>query len=68
MAMNDQYAWTAMHIGSNFSNFIYMGTNLGIIWVLILAILNIIIYMGTNFSNFVLENYSLTPLKISLSL
>ena len=26
----------------------------------------IIIYMGTNFSNFVLENYTFVPLKISL--
>ena len=57
MAMNDQYAWTEpwLDLGGN-------------------AppppppFLNIIIYMGTNFSNFVLENYSLTPLKISLIL
>ena len=30
--------------------------------------LNIIKYMGTNFSNFVLENYTFVPLKISLIL
>ena len=29
---------------------------------------NIIKYMGTNFSNFVLENYTFVPLKISLIL
>ena len=29
---------------------------------------NIIIYMDTNFSNFVLENYTFVPLKISLIL
>ena len=30
--------------------------------------LNIIKYMDTNFSNFVLENYTFVPLKISLIL
>ena len=30
--------------------------------------LNIIKYIGTNFSNFVLENYTFVPLKISLIL
>ena len=30
--------------------------------------LNIIKYMGTNFSNFILENYTFVPLKISLIL
>ena len=30
--------------------------------------LNINKYMGTNFSNFVLENYTFVPLKISLIL
>ena len=30
--------------------------------------LNIIIYMDTNFNNFVIENYTFVPLKISLIL
>ena len=56
MAMNDQYAWTEpwLDLGGNAPP--------------PPPFLNIIIYMGTNFSNFVLENYSLTPLKISLIL
>ena len=33
-----------------------------------LFFLNIIKYMGTNFSNFILENYTFVPLKISLIL
>ena len=33
-----------------------------------LFFLNIIKYMGTNFSNFILENYTFIPLKISLIL
>ena len=35
---------------------------------LIFFFLNIIKYMDTNFSNFVLENYTFVPLKISLIL
>ena len=54
MAMNDQYAWTEPWLDLAFNA--------------PPPFLNIIIYMGTNFNNFVLENYSLTPLKISLSL
>ena len=35
-------------------------------WPPLIFFLNIIKYMCTNFSNFVLENYTFVPLKISL--
>ena len=40
--------------------------DLGGQWPPLIFFLNIIKYMGTNFSNFVLENYTFVPLKISL--
>ena len=44
------------------------GQSHGWTWPPLIFFKNIIKYMGTNFSNFVLENYTFVPLKISLIL